>query len=80
MSKPNYKIENIVSQCNNCKHCMYASNKDAQYHFAICTFHEDFILHSGSEHPKHYKLEIPNDCPLDNFEGNHNKYIQVDAD
>jgi hypothetical protein len=80
MSKPNYKIEKLVASCNDCGHCTIASSvRNKEEYFAICTFDKPIMLLSNSVHPKHYKLEIPEDCPLDNFEGNLNKYIEEDA-
>ena len=66
------KIAKIIKNCNDCNHCVFATSiNNSNIHFAICTCNEknNFLLFNG-DNPKHYNLEIPEDCPLEDYKGN----------
>ena len=64
------KIAKIINDCNDCEHCLSAKTNSTLI-FAICTHTEDkeFVLVRSHENPKHFKLDIPANCPLEDYTG-----------
>lgn len=68
------KIQRIITSCNECDHSMLFESEFTKA--LICTgieineeeSSEPFLIIMDS-HPKHYKNDIPVNCPLEDYEG-----------
>ncbi|WP_395075354.1 hypothetical protein [Flavobacterium sp.] len=75
------KIENIIDDCFNCKHCLKAKNETDNYtKVFVCKFEDEaddddqikifdpflLLLHTSSGRPY---IEIPKNCPLEDYTG-----------
>lgn len=66
------KIAKIIKRCNDCEHCACTSAKNESLYFAVCTFNSEsnFLLFNGTEPPFRFNLNIPENCPLEDYTGN----------
>jgi hypothetical protein len=64
------KIAKIIEECIDCENCVFAYSVHKEHNFSICSHpaQPPFILNHSSDDPKHYKLEIPNNCPLEDYD------------
>lgn len=70
------KIASIIESCNKCPHLVTAQTNSSSNitNVAICGFYSEdietepsLLLYSKHESIKHFSLDIPENCPLENY-------------
>lgn len=77
MSK--HKIAKVITSCSDCDHKRILIEKGGNtFYCVICAFSESieeskidpFLLDYSYDNPEHYKLKIPDNCPLEDYDSN----------
>lgn len=75
------KIAKVITSCNDCEYKMNLVEQNGNTYYAvICAFArseynqsknvEPFILEFMSDDPRHYSIDIPDNCPLEDYNDN----------
>lgn len=72
------KIMKIIEDCSDCEFSKEYQECNGNTSFVlICNYEVEndekieknpFLLHQSSQKPRHYRIEIPNNCPLEDYE------------
>jgi hypothetical protein len=70
------KIAKVINTCLDCQYFVAVQHKEGPY-FGICDFsretkeedveYQTMILIRANDAPRHYKMEIPENCPLEDY-------------
>lgn len=74
------KIAKVITNCNDCEHRRELIEKGGNTYYAlVCAFSESkeesdelkpFLLNYGYSDPKHFEINIPDNCPLEDYDSN----------
>lgn len=71
------KVMKVITTCSDCEHKRDLVEIGGNtFYSSVCAFAEDirdddsepFMVFYATEHPKHYRIDIPDNCPLDDYE------------
>lgn len=75
------KIQKTIIKCNDCEFSKIFQEKNGNINYAmLCYFehepdeqgdkeiHEPFLITTASESLKHFLIDIPDNCPLEDYE------------
>lgn len=75
MSK--HKVMRVITSCSECEHRKELEEIGGNsFYSAVCAFSYDkeednetkpFMLFFNTQHPKHYEISIPDNCPLPDY-------------
>jgi hypothetical protein len=70
------KIAKVINTCLDCQYFVAVQHKESTY-FGICDFsretkeeiieYQPMILIRAHDAPRHYKMDIPENCPLEDY-------------
>lgn len=74
------KICKVINSCNNCHHLGSAQEIGGNtWYAAVCKYPKhDKLIAVTSNDPRHYTLGIPDDCPLEDYNGSRNIIEEMD--